>query len=200
MNPDRESSSGVASVPNGAPITELAPQKATTTTLWRLPVLLASGVLAFIVLAVGACFGLACTQITSRFLPSPTPFAQAVLKHPLADVTLPSQPTAYPANWPAELRFPSQLTVVEASSGILPDGTSRAWIAKLRYSGTPKDAAGAMMAYLSAHGWQVTQDDLGGAGYLLSLTRNSAASTGSVTVAQDASAANVSDLLVTIRL
>src|SRR5438874_1547937 len=57
--------------------------------------------------------------------PSPSPVPVSTFPPALAEVTFPTQSTAYPADWPAELHYPDQFSVVEAASGTLPDGVSQ---------------------------------------------------------------------------
>ena len=42
--------------------------------------------------------------------------------------SFPAQEIEYPMEWPAFLRFPNELTVVETNSGTLVDGVSVGWI------------------------------------------------------------------------
>lgn len=119
---------------------------------------------------------------------------------PFQNVEFPTQAVAYPADWPGDLRYPSQFTAVEVNTGALPDGTTQSWIAKLRFSGNTTTAAQLLTAFYTAKGWQVSQRDLGGGALLLTLDKESKKSSGFLVIDADAANPAATQVLATIRL
>lgn len=96
--------------------------------------------------------------------------SQPSLPNPLENVEFPSEPTQYPADWPDELKFPEDFTLLDSTSGILPESTTTGWSAKLKYQGKPSDAVKLASAFLEEKGWtifQKTQLDSGGFSLIL---------------------------------
>lgn len=111
------------------------------------------------------------TRAVTSMLPSspptptrtPTPRPIRALEPPLARETFPGLTIPYPADWPLELVYPPQFSLVDESSGTLPESNTTAWAAKFRYEGTPIGADETLLAYWETSGWRVAEQiDLGG--------------------------------------
>lgn len=138
--------------------------------------------------------------------PSPTarPVTQqatsdiATLPPPLKNVEFPTQVIAYPTDWPIELRYPEQFSVVEVSSGTLPDSASTGWAVKLRYAGDLKSAANILSSFFAEKGWQIVErTELDSGGVLLVIERGDK-STGIVIMDTDASNPDYTNIIATV--
>jgi hypothetical protein len=119
-------------------------------------------------------------------MPPATPTAALVLPPPLANVKFPTQKIDYPSEWPQELHYPDQFTLVQVSSGIVPDGGTKGWAAKLRYNGTQKDAAELLSSFFTANGWDIAErNELASGSYTLLLEKNNKQNTGIVVIDPD---------------
>lgn len=132
--------------------------------------------------------------------PSPSPLVMATQAPPLAAVPFPSPTIAYPADWPSELRFPESFVLVEATSGTLPDGSTKGWSAKLRFKGSPNQAVEALTLFLGNGGWQIRQLPLDSGGSLLLVQRQGKSGNGTVIIDPDPSDSTSSRILAGIRL
>lgn len=122
---------------------------------------------------------LACGRVT----PTPTPAHEnttenmapdPTLSPPLADVDFPDQVVDYPSDWPGELRYPKDFQPADLASGVFPSGSQVGWSVKLRYPGSPEEAAQALSAFFTQQGWQVVeQTGLDSGGFLLIIEKGS---------------------------
>lgn len=131
---------------------------------------------------------------------SPSPFALPTQAPPLAKVSFPNQTLTYPTAWPAELRYPAQFTLVEAVSGTPPGGAALIWTAKLRFHGSPTEAANLLRTFFADHNWQTTETKLDSGGTLLILERDGKKSTGNVIIDPEPGSPTDTRALATIRL
>lgn len=116
--------------------------------------------------------------------PSPEPFIK--LPPPLAAVSFPTQSIAYPADWPSELRYPKQFTLVEVTSGTSLQGI-KGWGAKLIYQGDPKNAANLLVAFFDSNGWQVIErTQLDSNGFLVLVQKANKQHNGTIVIDPDA--------------
>jgi len=91
----------------------------------------------------------------------------------LAFVEFPSEAAQYPEDWPKDLTFPSDFTLVDFSSGKLPEGSKNGWSIKLRYAASPSDAEVAATSFLQSSGWQIVQNEpLDSIGYSIIIQRD----------------------------
>ena len=65
----------------------------------------------------------------------------------------------YPDDWPEELIYPDEFTLIETSSGTLVDGADIGWGAVLEYTGSIEDAIDLMESHLTSHGWTIISRD-----------------------------------------
>lgn len=154
------------------------------------------GALIFLFIASLAC-GLA-PSTTTRPVTQQATHDIATLPPPLKNVQFPTQVIAYPTNWPIDLRYPEQFSVVEVSSGTLPYSTLVGWAVKLRYAGDLKSAALILSSFFTQKGWQIVEStDLDSGGVLLMIERGDK-STGIVIMDIDASNPAYTIILATV--
>jgi hypothetical protein len=103
---------------------------------------------------------------TNYYLPS-----TVTLPPPLENVDFPSEPVPYPADWLDELKFPNEFTLVDSSSGTLPEATTQGWAAKFRYQGKPSEATKSISSFMKEKGWTVAENKLDSGGNLLLIQR-----------------------------
>lgn len=121
---------------------------------------------------------LACNFLTGAGTPfvaneaAPTEQNLETLPPPLANVEFPEDVNPYPADWPADLRFPESFKTVDFSQGTLPGGTPGKSV-KIRFTGTMQDAADGLRAFLSEKGWKIVDEtDLDGEGKVWIIERD----------------------------
>ena len=90
-----------------------------------------------------------------------SPFNQdnVTLPPPLENVEFPSDPVPYPTDWLNELKFPNEFTLVDSSSGTLPESTTYGWSAKFRYQGKPSEALKIISSFLEDKGWTIVENN-----------------------------------------
>jgi hypothetical protein len=112
------------------------------------------------------------------------PFAN--LPHPLAEVPFPTVAIDYPSGWPAELRYPEGFILVDITSGMLPEDTTKGWGAKLRFRGDPKTAADLLSAFYVSKGWKILErHDLDSGGVTILIARNNQENQGDIVFDSD---------------
>jgi hypothetical protein len=124
--------------------------------------------------------------------------ALSTLPPPLKDVAFPQQTITYPANWPVEIRFPDTLSLVEATSGTLPDSATTGWGAKFRYSGNPQAAGGVVISALNAMGWRLEEQTELDSGGMLLVVQNDTGGTGIIVIDTDPVAPGSSLVVTTL--
>jgi len=118
---------------------------------------------------------------------TPFPNITVTLPLPLAKVEFPTQAVAYPPEWPADLRYPEEFSLVETSSGALPGG-SKGWAAKLRYRGDPQSAADLLSSFFTARGWRVVERiELDAGGFLILVQQHEKRNSGALVIDPDTS-------------
>jgi hypothetical protein len=101
----------------------------------------------------------------------------ALLPPPLANVDFPVQAIPYPSDWPNDLHYPEQFSVVDAISGTLPESAATGWIAKLRFEGDPSKAVQTLSSFLAEKGWQIAENtELDSGSVLLVIERDNKSS------------------------
>ncbi len=129
---------------------------------------------------------------TNYYLPSTVP-----LPPPLTNVDFPSEPMPYPTNWLDELKFPSEFTLVDSSSGTLPENVTQGWAAKFRYQGKPSDAAKIISSFLEEKGWTIVENKkLDSGGFSLLIQREQG--NGIIVIDTDSSDASQTLIIATI--
>ncbi len=84
---------------------------------------------------------------------------------PLADIAFPTETIEYPSQWPPELRFSEEFSLVEAVSGELPENIATGTSSKLRFDDIPQKTQEAIESHFRQQGWELvesTQLDTGG--------------------------------------
>lgn len=119
------------------------------------------------------------------------------LPPPLAKVEFPNEQIQYPSDWPEELKFPSEFTLVDSSSGTLPEGIAQGWAAKFRYQGKPFEAEKAISLFLVGKRWSVVEkNEFDSGGYSLLIQRGNG--NGIIVVDDDPNSSSRSVIIVTI--
>jgi len=145
--------------------------------------------------------------ITTQVAPTPVPTATSepitlpTLPPPLAEVDFPAQAIDYPYDWPQEIRYPSTFKLVGAASGLLPDGKTKGWSAKLVYSGPTENAKTNLSSFFIERGWRIVESSqLDSDGWHLFLQRNNNSQKGTILVGPDIAKPGSTRILVTILL
>ena len=129
---------------------------------------------------------------------TPFPDITITLPPPLAGVEFPTQAVAYPPEWPADLRYPEEFSVVETSSGALADG-SKGWAAKLRYRGDPQGAADLLSSFFTARGWRVVErTELDSGGLLILVQQDDKRNSGALVIDPDTSDPGYTRVVATV--
>jgi hypothetical protein len=138
------------------------------------------------------------TLAPSPTTPPATPTAAVLLSPLLADVKFPTQKVDYPVEWPQELRYPDQFTLVQTSSG-MESGGIKGWAAKLRYTGSLKDAADLLSSFFTSNGWQIAErNELSTGGLSLLIERNNRQNTGLIVLESDPADSNSIRIVATV--
>lgn len=162
------------------------------TARWGRTILIASGLLLFLLGAVG-CVWLASWLYNmsygdvSRAATTTASDGLATLPPPLAHVEFPELPTDYPADWPSEYRYPDTMPLVEAASGNIVGGDAYGWTAKHRFSGDPQEAADVLASWLQGNGWNVVERFSSDSGGFVLLVQRGEEGTGVITIDVDPS-------------
>jgi hypothetical protein len=126
-------------------------------------------------------------------------FQSATLPPPLAGIDFPVESVEYPPEWPIELRFPQEFTLLETTSGMAYNSQSAGWAAKLRFTGTPDNAADSLSSFFIDNGWQVIERiQLDSDGILLFLERIERSGTGSAVIDPNPENSRESRIMVTV--
>ncbi len=129
---------------------------------------------------------------------TPFPTITITLPPPLAGVEFPTQAIAYPPEWPADLRYPDEFSVVETSSGTLADD-STGWAAKLRYTGDPQSAADLLSSFFTERGWRVVErTELDSGGLLILVQHDEKKSSGALVIDPDTSDPGYTKVVATV--
>ena len=121
------------------------------------------------------------------------------LPPPLEDVEFPGQQIPYPDEWPADLHYPESFRLVEAASGVLPEGEFTGWAAKLRFDDDPQSAADQLSAFFTELGWQIVeQTELDSGGILMLIEKGNKEGTGMLIIDPDTTNPGSSKVLTTV--
>lgn len=120
------------------------------------------------------------------------------LPAPLEDVPFPDQPIQLPTEWPAELTYPQNFIVVDASSGSSPVEAASGWSTKMRYSGAPQNAAADLEKFLQSNGWTVKESNLLDSGGMVSVLAKGSSGNGIVIIDPDPSNPAASIIISTL--
>jgi len=162
----------------------------------RTPKSLAAAAGIIIILVIGVCVAFFARRTPAQ--PSPKEIVPT-LPGPLAAVEFPSQVTTYPPDWPPDLRYPVQFSLAEATSGVLPQGITKGWAAKLVYQGDPRSAADLLSTFFTSKGWQIIErTELDSGGFLILLQRGDKQHTGAVVIDPDTKRPGYTKIVTTI--
>lgn len=89
--------------------------------------------------------------------PTATKSPLPTLPSSLSGVAFPTQPIEFPPDWPDDLHFPGEFTLVETTSGTLEGGVAGQG-AKLLFEGASEEASELIISSLEANDWHMVEN------------------------------------------
>lgn len=116
----------------------------------------------------------------------------------LSSVEFPEESIAYPGDWPADLKFPTDFILVDTSSGSIGSGNPVGRAAKLRFGVGPSLAAEQLSVFLTEKGWSVETVDKGSNGILLFFERDGGKNQGILVIVPDEQNQNFAKIMALV--
>lgn len=102
-----------------------------------------------LLILVPICFLLTSCQ-SQRIEPAPS-----INSPSISSLDIPEQAVDYPDDWPIDLQFPIEFTLVESNSGESVGGSSHGWTAMYRLDDSVDEAESILRKHFTDSGWEI---------------------------------------------